>query len=159
MANVKEIEAFLNELQTEAKDNKGPTQYVNRDKLDCQIDEKSGFSEMFEGYILEGYTEGIEGNYGTSTACRMIRPNDGRRLTLWLTGFEQEHLKSQLANWTDEGHSFPHEIKFVRHKVLGRNGRQYNRFSAQVLSSGEDVVVPPVPEDQIEVVGDTKASE
>ena len=156
MANVKEIEAFLNEIQTEAKENRGPTQYVNRDKLDCQIDEKSGYSSMFTGYILEGYTEGIEGNYGTSTACRMIRPDDGRRLTLWLTGFEQEHLKSAISNWTDEGHSFPHEIKFVRHKVLGKNGRQYNRFSAQVLSSGEDVVVPPVPEDQIEVVDDSE---
>ena len=152
MANIKDIEAFLNELQTEAKENRGPTQYVNRDKLEAPIDEDSGYSEMFNGYILEGYTEGIEGNYGTSTAVRCIRPEDGRRMTLWLTGFEQEHLKSAVSTWTDDGHSFPFEAKFVRHKVLGKNGRKYNRFSAQVVQSGEDVTVPPVPDDQLGAV-------
>lgn len=149
MANVKEIEAFLSELETEATENTN-IRFINRDKLMAPIDEDSGYSDIFEGYILEGYTSGIEGKYGESTAVRMIEPENGRRMTLWLTGFEQEHLKNSIAKWTDDGASFPMEVKFLRHKVPSRNGRKYNRFSAQLLSSGDTVVVPPVPEDQFQ---------
>ena len=151
MANVKEIEEFLSELETEAQENTN-VRFITRDKLNAPIDEDSGYSDIFEGYILEGYTSGIEGKYGESTAVRMIEPDNGRRMTLWLTGFEQEHLKNSIAKWTDDGASFPLEVKFVRHKVPSKNGRKYNRFSAQLLSYGEEVVVPPVPDDQFEAV-------
>ena len=60
MANVKEIEAFLSELQTEAKENRGYT-ICERDKLEAPIDEELAI-QMFNGYIIEGYTEGID-NY------------------------------------------------------------------------------------------------
>ena len=149
MANVKEIEAFLTELESEAQENT-TMRFISRDKLMAPIDDDSGYSDIFEGYILEGYTSGIEGKFGESTAVRMIEPENGRRMTLWLTGFEQEHLKNSIAKWTDDGASFPMEVKFLRHKVPSKNGRKYNRFSAQLLSSGDGVVVPPVPEDQYE---------
>ena len=71
-------------------------------------------------------------------------------MTLWLTGYEQEHLKNFVQTSLDNEASYPMEIKFVRHKVDGRNGRKYNRFSAKLLSSGEDVVVPPVLEEQLD---------
>jgi len=150
MSNVSEIEAFLTNLEAETKANSTPAMYVQRDKLVATIDEDTGYSDLLTGYIVEGYTEGIEGQYGVSTAVRMIAPEDGRRMTLWLTGFEQEHFKNSVMSWAENGGSFPYEIKFLRHKVLGRNGRHYNRFSAQLLSSGEDVTVPPVPEDQLQ---------
>tara|TARA_R110002096_G_scaffold82126_2_gene191062 strand:- start:152 stop:616 length:465 start_codon:yes stop_codon:yes gene_type:complete len=150
MSNVSEIEAFLSNLEEETKANSTPAMYVQRDKLVATIDEDSGYSDLFTGYIVEGYTEGIEGQYGVSTAVRVIAPQDGRRMTLWLTGFEQEHFKNSLSSWNEDGGSYPYEIKFLRHKVLGRNGRHYNRFSASLLSSGEAVTVPPVPEDQLQ---------
>jgi hypothetical protein len=150
MENNNEIEAFLAEIETEQQANRGAKTYVNRETLKVPISEDSGYSEMFEGYILEGYTEGIEGQYGVSTAVRIIAPSDGRRMTLWLTGYEQEHLKNFIQTSLDNNGSYPFEIKFLRHKVDGKNGRQYNRFSAKLLSSGEEVVIPPVPEDQLE---------
>jgi hypothetical protein len=154
MSDNTEIESFLAEIESEQRANQGPRTYVNRDTLKVVISEDSGYSEMFEGYILEGFTEGIEGQYGVSTAVRLIDPSEGRRMTLWLTGYEQEHLKNFVQTSLDGEASYPMEIKFVRHKVEGRNGRKYNRFSAKLLSSGEEVVVPPVPDDQIEPAED-----
>jgi len=150
MSESNEIEAFLAEVESEQKENQGPRTYVNRDTLKVAIDEDSGYSEMFEGYILEGYTEGIEGQYGVSTAVRLIDPSDGRRMTLWLTGYEQEHLKNFVQSSLDNDASYPMTIKFVRHKVDGRNGRRYNRFSAKLLASGEEVIVPPVLDEQLD---------
>ena len=144
-----EIEAFLAEVEANSTTpNTG--KYINRDRLIVSIDDETGYSELQNNFILEGYTSGIEGKYGESTAVRMISPEGGRRVTLWLTGYEQEHLRSQVSTWTDDGASYPFEIKFLRHKVDSRNGRKYNRFSAQLLSHGDAVTVPPVPEDQYE---------
>jgi len=151
MAEMNEIEAFLNEIAEESK-GETPSRYINRERLDTKINEETGTSELFSGYIFEGYTEGIEGNYGESTAVRVIRPTDGRRMTLWLTGFEKEHFASAVSNWTQDGASFPMVVKFLRHKQMSKNGRQYNRFSAQLLNFGDSVTVPPVPEDQYEDV-------
>ena len=98
MENNNEIEAFLAEIETEQEANKGERTYVQRETLKATIDEDSGYSQMYEGYILEGFTEGIEGQYGVSTAVRLIAPSDGRRMTLWLTGYEQEHLKNFIQS-------------------------------------------------------------
>jgi|TARA_B100000282_G_C31718605_1_gene484815 hypothetical protein len=149
--NNTEIEAFLAEVEQEQQANMGGNRnYVSRDTLKLPISEETGYSEMVKSSIIEGYTEGIEGQYGVSTAVRLVEPTEGRRQTLWLTGYEQEHLKNFIQNSLDDGASYPFEVQFVRHKVEGRNGRKYNRFSAKLLSSGEDVVVPPVPADQLE---------
>mgnify|MGYP003651060514 CR=1 FL=1 len=122
MSESNEIEAFLAEVESEQKENQGPRTYVNRDTLKVAIDEDSGYSEMFEG----------------------------RRMTLWLTGYEQEHLKNFVQSSLDNDASYPMTIKFVRHKVDGRNGRRYNRFSAKLLASGEEVIVPPVLDEQLD---------
>ena len=110
-----EIEAFLAEVEANSTTpNTG--KYINRDRLIVSIDDETGYSELQNNFILEGYTSGIEGKYGESTAVRMISPEGGRRVTLWLTGYEQEHLRSQVSTWTDDGASYPFEIKFLRHK-------------------------------------------
>ena len=144
-----EIEAFLAEVEANST-TQNTGKYINRDRLIVSIDDETGYSELQNNFILEGYTSGIEGKYRESTAVRMISPEGGRRVTLWLTGYEQEHLRSQVSSWTDDGASYPFEIKFLRHKVDSRNGRKYNRFSAQLLSHGDAVTIPPVPEDQYE---------
>jgi len=149
MSNEKAIEAFLAEVEANST-TQNTGKYINRDRLIVSIDDETGYSELQNNFILEGYTSGIEGKYGESTAVRMISPEGGRRVTLWLTGYEQEHLRSQVSTWTDDGASYPFEIKFLRHKVDSRNGRKYNRFSAQLLSHGDAVTIPPVPEDQYE---------
>jgi len=149
MENNAEIEAFLAQVEEQGGSN-NTGKYINRDRLSVPIDEETDFSELHTGYILEGYTSGIEGKYGESTAVRMVSPEGGRRVTLWLTGYEQEHLKAQVSNWTEDGASYPFEVKFLRHKVASKNGRKYNRFTAQLLSNGSEVTLPPVPEDQYE---------
>ena len=65
-----DIENFLTELnemnEARAADSK-PT-FVERDTL------KAEFDVLYKGYIVEGYTPGIEGNYGINTAVRCISP-------------------------------------------------------------------------------------
>ena len=151
MVELNEIEAFLQEIAEEQKTD-SPTRYINRDKLSCPIDDETKYSDLYSGYIFEGYTEGIEGEYGESTAVRVIEPVDGRRMTLWLTGYEKEHFAASVAKWTGEGASFPMVVKFMRHKQMSKNGREYNRFSAQLLNFGDSVTIPSVPEDQYQDV-------
>jgi len=114
-----EIEAFLTEIESAAaaaKTDEGPRKYVNRDRLVVTIDEESGNSGLHKNYILEGFTPGIEGNYGTSTAVRVVEPVDGRRMTLWLGSHEQDHFQSFVQKQLDEGKVFPMDITFLRHK-------------------------------------------
>ena len=149
----KEIEAFLSEIEeaaAAAKTEDGPRKYVNRERLVVTIEEKSGNSGLYKNYILEGYTPGIEGNYGTSTAVRVVEPKDGRRMTLWLGSHEQDHFQSFVQKQLDDGRVFPMDITFLRHKQTAqKSGREYNRFSAICNVWGDEVVVPPVPEDQL----------
>jgi hypothetical protein len=148
-----EIEAFLSEIEVAAaaaKTEEGPRKYVNRERLVVTIDEESGNSGLHKNYILEGFTPGIEGNYGTSTAVRVVEPDNGRRMTLWLGSHEQDHFQTFVQKQLDEGKVFPMDITFLRHKQTAqKSGRQYNRFSALCNSWGDDVVVPPVPADQM----------
>jgi len=64
----KEIEAFLNELsevRAELAEN-SDRKFVVRDTL------KAEFDTLYKDYIVEGYTSGIEGNYGVNTAVRVV---------------------------------------------------------------------------------------
>jgi len=148
-----EIEAFLSEIEvaaSAAKTEEGPRKYVKRERLVVTIDEESGNSGLHKNYILEGYTPGIEGNYGTSTAVRVVEPDNGRRMTLWLGSHEQDHFQTFVQKQLDEGKVFPMDITFLRHKQTAqKSGRQYNRFSALCNTWGDDVIVPPVPADQM----------
>ena len=86
MSNKKsEIEAFL----AEAAEQQPKTEAVFpiREKI------KAEFDTLYNGYIVESYNEGIEGEYGVSTAVNMIDTNnDGRRVTLWVGGYETNHF-------------------------------------------------------------------
>ena len=141
-----DIENFLSELtemnEARAADSK-PT-FVERDTL------KAKFDVLHKGYIVEGFTPGIEGNYGINTAVRCINPEGGRRMTLWLSGYCCEHFESIVNGAQNEGKTFPMTMDFLLHKKESSGGRTYNRFSAIVREAGDDVTVPAVPEDQLQ---------
>ena len=65
----------------------------NRNSIPVREKMKAEFDTLYQGYIIEGYNEGIEGEYGVSTAVNMVDTNnDGRRVTLWVGGYETNHF-------------------------------------------------------------------
>ena len=88
-----EIESFLSEV-AENTPVGTKTAFPSRDRL------KADFDTLYEGYIVESYKGGITGEYGESTVVNMIDTNnDGRRVSLWLGGFEQSHFSQFVENW------------------------------------------------------------
>ena len=143
----KEIEAFLNELsevRAELAEN-SDRKFVVRDTL------KAEFDTLYKDYIVEGYTPGIEGNYGVNTAVRVVEPKTGRRQTLWLSGYEQEHFVNFVNALLESGKDYPFVCDFLRHKkTAAGSGNEYNRLSILLRASGDEVTVPAVPDDQYE---------
>ena len=86
--NKSEIEAFLEQAKAEAPETGASTTvYPNRDRL------QADFDTLYQGFIIEGYNEGIEGEYGVSTAVNCIDTNnDGRRVTLWVGEIGRAHV-------------------------------------------------------------------
>jgi len=144
MAKKNEVADFLSEIENEKEESKGNVRFPTRDTL------KTDRDVLYKDYLLEGFSGGIEGNYGMNTAVRVIEPAEGRRQTLWLSGYEQDHLNASVARALESGHTYPMQVTFLRHKDTSESGREYNRFSMKVTASGEDITVPPVPEDQYE---------
>jgi|TARA_R110002126_G_scaffold129987_1_gene273109 hypothetical protein len=141
--NTTEIEAFLAEV-AENTPTVATTAYPSRDRL------KAEFDILYNGYIVESFKDGIEGEYGESTVVNMIdTTNDGRRTALWLSNFEQKHFAQFLEASATNGDILPLQVSFLRHKVDGKNGRQYNKLSMRLDASGDDVLIPAVPADQL----------
>jgi len=141
--NTTEIEAFLAEV-AEKTPERTATAYPSRDRL------KAEFDVLYNGYIVESFKDGIEGEYGESTVVNMIdTTNEGRRTALWLSNFEQSHFAQFLEASATNGDILPLQVSFLRHKVDGKNGRQYNKLSMRLDASGDDVLIPAVPADQL----------
>jgi hypothetical protein len=141
--NTTEIEAFLAEV-AEKTPERTATAYPSRDRL------KAEFDVLYNGYIVESFKDGIEGEYGESTVVNMIdTTNEGRRTALWLSNFEQSHFAQFLEASATNGDILPLQVSFLRHKVVGKNGRQYNKLSMRLDASGDDVLIPAVPADQL----------
>lgn len=145
MSNQSEIEAFLAQAAEEAPKTSGSTVYPNRDRL------KAEFDTLYTGFIVESYNEGIEGEYGSSTAVNMIDTNnDGRRVTLWVGGFEQNHFASFIEGQAANGNALPLMVSFVRTKQMSeKSGRTFNKMTLRLDAAGDDVVVPAIPADQL----------
>ena len=138
-----EIESFLSEV-AENTPTGTATAFPSRDRL------KADFDTLYEGYIVESYKGGITGEYGESTVVNMIDTNnDGRRVSLWLGGFEQNHFTQFVEGCAANEQVLPLQITFLRHKVDGKNDRQYNKISLRLDAHGDDVLIPAVPEDQL----------
>ena len=143
--NQSEIEAFLEQAKAEAPQNATPTVYPNRDRLQAEFD------TLYQGYIVEGYNEGIEGEYGVSTAVNLIDTNnDGRRVTLWVGGYETNHFSQFIEAQAANGNSLPLAVSFLRTKQTSeKSGRQFNKMVLRLDGAGDDVVIPPIPADQV----------
>lgn len=144
--NKSEIEAFLEQAKAQAPTTTGSaTVYPNRDRL------QADFDTLYQGFIIEGYNEGIEGNYGISTAVNLIDTNnDGRRLTLWVSGYECNHFSQFVEGQAANGNALPLQVSFVRTKQTSeKTGRTFNKLTLRLDASGDDVVIPAIPEDQM----------
>ena len=139
-----EIEAFLAEA-AEQQPAKTDAVFPTRDKI------KAEFDTLYNGYIIEGYNEGIEGEYGVSTAVNMIDTNnDGRRVTLWVGGYETNHFSQLLEGQAANGNTLPLTVSFLRTKQTSeKSGREFNKMVLRLDSAGDDVVIPPIPADQV----------
>ena len=144
MSNKKsEIEAFL----AEAAEQQPKTEAVfpMREKI------KADFDTLYNGYIVESYNEGIEGEYGVSTAVNMIDTNnDGRRVTLWVGGYETNHFSQFVEAQAANGNPLPLAVSFLQTKQTSeKSGREFNKMVLRLDSAGDDVVIPPIPADQV----------
>ena len=139
-----EIEAFLAEA-AEQQPAKTDAVFPTRDKI------KAEFDTLYQGYIIEGYNEGIEGEYGVSTAVNMIDTNnDGRRVTLWVGGYETNHFSQFVEAQAANGNALPLTVSFLRTKQTSeKSGREFNKMVLRLDSAGDDVVIPPIPADQV----------
>jgi len=144
MTKKTEIEAFLAEAAEQAPE-RAEAVFPVREKI------KAEFDTLYQGFIIEGYNEGIEGEYGVSTAVNMIDTNnDGRRVTLWVGGYETNHFAQFVEAQAANGNTLPLQVSFLRTKQTSeKSGRQFNKMVLRLDAAGDDVVVPPIPEDQL----------
>ena len=93
-----------------------------------------------DGYILEGYSHDVQGQYGKNTAVRLTAP-DGAKVTLWVNGFEEEHFKTFVATRVEQaGHQLPVKVSFLRtQRTAEKTGRTYNKIQFRLDAAGEDV--------------------
>ena len=143
MSKNSEIEAFLAEAAEQAP--KTETVFPMREKM------KAEFDTLYQGYIVEGYNEGIEGEYGVSTAVNLIDTNnDGRRVTLWVGGYETNHFSQFIEAQAANGNSLPLAVSFLRTKQTSeKSGRQFNKMVLRLDGAGNAVEIPPIPADQL----------
>ena len=143
-----DVAAFLNELKELAPE-QPKRALVNYETFKTERD------HVYKGYVLEGYTEGIESPLGTvSTAVRMVAPGnkgepaEGRRVTIWLSSYEQNDFQ-RLLNSTPDEVSLPISIDFLRRlETSQKTGRDYKQFHAIYRGPVERDSLPEVHEDQ-----------
>jgi len=125
---------FLDEVDKENEKNAVPeTNLVDRETL------RPEFDTVYENYIVEGYTAGIEGEYGTSTVVRMIS-SDGKKVTMWVSSYEADHFENKVKGWEKEGISLPVKISFARTKAeSAKSGRTYNKLNLKTVAHGDEV--------------------
>ena len=139
-----EIEAFLAEAAEQAPA-KTEAVFPIREKM------KADFDTLYTGYIVESYNEGIEGEYGVSTAVNLIDTNnEGRRMTLWVGGYETNHFSQFIEGQAANGNSLPLAVSFLRTKQTSeKSGRQFNKMVLRLDGAGDAVEIPPIPADQL----------
>lgn len=147
--NDNDVAAFLNELKELAPE-RPKRALVNYETFKTERD------HVYKGYILEGYTDGIESPLGTvSTAVRMCAPGndgepaEGRRLTVWLSSYEQNDFQ-RLLDSIEEDVTLPVTIDFLRRmETSQKTGRDYKQFHAIYRGSASRDALPEVHEDQL----------
>ncbi len=103
--------------------------------------------------------KGIESPLGSvSTAVRMVAPGndgepaEGRRITVWLSSYEQNDFQRFLTQQVDaeEGRALPVTIDFLRRlETSQKTGRDYKQFFAIYRGDADRDALPDVHEDQL----------
>lgn len=131
----KKLSDFLKEVEEENEVYRIPDiEMVERETL------RAEFGEIYENYIVEGFTSGIESSFGgTNTAVKVTSP-DGKKLTVWFGSYEEDHFLQKIKQWENNGNELPVEISFVRIKETSeKSGREYNRLKIKTVAVGEEV--------------------
>jgi len=144
-----EASAFLERVEADRAANDSPKFRVNTERFTA---EQGHYYSNYAIVRTPNYEIPSQKGFGPSTAVTIADLGDGRRYTWWVSNtFEQERLQKTLENAISNGQSYPFEVEFVRHKKMSKNGNEYNVLSIAVTNSGDDVTLPAVPEDQLEV--------
>lgn len=132
----KSLDEFMKnyaEQNEEDKDAVASGEYEDRETLRAERD------QVYSGYYLESFQDGIEGKYGTNTAVRLTSP-EGTKVTLWVNGYEEEHFNAFMGKLEKKGVSLPVKIDFLRTQEEAKeSGRSYNRLRIMEVASGEEV--------------------
>ena len=141
-----EAAAFVSRREAEVAENAGPRRFVDTERF---IAEQGSLYTNIAIVREPNYDIPSQKGFGPSTAVELARLDDGRRLTWWVSNqYEQEQLKRIVDGAIANEGAYPLEVQFVRHKKVSKNGNEYNKLTIEVISNGEDVEVPDVPEDQ-----------
>ncbi len=132
----KSLDEFMKnyaEQNEEDKDAVASGEYEDRETLRAERD------QVYSGYYLESFQDGIEGKYGTNTAVRLTSP-EGTKVTLWVNGYEEEHFNAFMGKLEKKGVSLPVKIDFLRTQEEAKtSGNAYNRLRIMEVASGEEV--------------------
>ena len=132
----KSLDEFMKnyaEQNEEDKDAVASGEYEDRETLRAERD------QVYTGYYLESFQDGIEGKYGTNTAVRLTSP-EGTKVTLWVNGYEEEHFNAFMGKLEKKGVSLPVKIDFLRTQEEAKaSGNAYNRLRIMEVASGEEV--------------------
>ena len=132
----KSLDEFMKnyaEQNEEDKDAVASGEYEDRETLRAERD------QVYSGYYLESFQDGIEGKYGTNTAVRLTSP-EGTKVTLWVNGYEEEHFNAFIEKLDKKGVSLPVKVDFLRTQEEAKtSGNKYNRIRFLEVASGEEV--------------------
>jgi len=150
--DINDVASFLDELK-ELTPERPARQLVNYESY------KPEYDPAHKGYVPEGYPNSIESPpRSVSTAVRMVAPGnenepaEGRRITVWLSSYEQNDFQRFLTNHVDseEGRALPVTIDFLRRlETSQKTGRDYKQFFAIYRADADRDALPDVHEDQL----------
>lgn len=131
------IDEFMKSYEEQVEEDKsvqGSGDYEERTTLKAERD------QVYSGYIVESFQNGIEGKYGENTAVRLTSP-EGEKLTLWVNGFEEEHFNSFIGRLSAKGIDLPVKVDFLRTQETSKknDGRTYNMLRIMETATGDEV--------------------
>ncbi len=133
------LDAFLGEVKSQEDDYRETYGGEASGEFEDRTTLKAERDKLYEGYILEGYTNDIDGQYGKNTAVRLTAP-DGDKVTLWVNGFEEQHFNQFCDRLEKQGISLPVKLSFARtQKTAEKSGRTYNRILLRLDAHGDEV--------------------
>jgi hypothetical protein len=136
--NQMSLDDFIGEVQEQENEYRaafGDGEFESRETLKTERD------TPYQNYIVEGYTDNVEGKFGKNTAIRITSPA-GEKQTLWVNGFEEQHFNQFIARQEKQGRGLPLKISFARtQEVSEKTGNPYNKMLIKLVAHGDDVQI------------------